>query len=161
MQPKLKNFARRYTSAMSIGGVDRLHTAPLPETAALYLDCPAGRIAEPAVHEGDTVCRYSLLASPIGEIGTRCTARYPDVSLASERMMAADLSLLFLGRYGKSRGAFLCLASARRADRGGDSRACARRGYNLPLGTSDVEKYRAVGRRGAYSHHQRAYLRPA
>ena len=70
MQPKLKTSRGGIRLPMSIGGVDRLHTAPLPETAALYLDCPAGRIAEPAVHEGDTVCRYSLLASPIGEIGT-------------------------------------------------------------------------------------------
>ena len=43
MQPKLKTSRGGIRLPMSIGGVDRLHTAPLPETAALYLDCPAGK----------------------------------------------------------------------------------------------------------------------
>ena len=70
MQPKLKTSRGGIRLPMGIGGSDTLHTAPLPESATLYLDCPAGVIARPSVAVGDTVRRFSLLASPAGELGT-------------------------------------------------------------------------------------------
>ena len=160
MQPKLKTSRGGIRLPMSIGGVDRLHTAPLPETAALYLDCPAGRIAEPAVHEGDTVCRYSLLASPIGEIGT------PVYSSISGRV----------ARIGEDDGGrpVIIISSD------GTGKAEAHSHVPRPLGELTAEEIVALARGagiicrsglpmwknielsvGAYSHHQRAYLRPA
>lgn len=70
MQPKLKTSRGGIRLPMGSGGSDILKEAAEPSDVTLYLDCPAGVIAAPVVSEGDEVRRFSLLASPSGELGT-------------------------------------------------------------------------------------------